>query len=184
MLKNNLLIAATVILLVLLAACSPQPPTPPPASPSPVPPAPSSPPDTAPTEPELPPAYQTTPPPDPEAPPAPTPTPEPVPETASRDIIQDNKGKLWDITHAREIYDMEPRYFNYGLGVGVIASVDEPTVLEEGDDGYPDPDSRVRVFGVDRNGEQRGYNVTDLSYHEVFNDVFPGDTDQYVAVTF
>jgi hypothetical protein len=79
---------------------------------------------------------------------------------------------------------MNPAYFNYGLGVGAIPSVDDPTIFEEGDAGYPDPDSRIRVFGVNHNGEQRAYNVDSLGRHEVFNDIYPGESNQYVAVTY
>ena len=82
------------------------------------------------------------------------------------------------------MYDVNPAYFNYGLGLGAISSVDEPTVLSEGDSGYPEPDSQTAVFGVDRNGEARAYSVRALTRHEVFNDVYPGESDQYVAVAY
>jgi hypothetical protein len=99
-------------------------------------------------------------------------------------IITDRTGREWDVTHARDVYGMNPDYFNYGLGVGAIPSVDEPTILEEGDPDYPSVDSRTPVFGVDHNGEQRAYSVNALTQHEVFNDFYPGDTDQYLAVAY
>ena len=102
----------------------------------------------------------------------------------NRIIITDRTGREWDVTHAREVYGMNPDYFNYGLGIGAIPSVDDPTVLEQGDPGYPDSDSRIPVFGVNHNGEQRAYSVIALSRHEVFNDIFPGESNQYVAVTY
>jgi hypothetical protein len=90
----------------------------------------------------------------------------------------------WDVTHARDVYGMDPDYFNFGLGIGAIPSVDTPRIAVEGDPDYPDPSSGVRVFGVDHNGEQRAYSVSDLTRHEVFNDEFPGESDRYVSVTF
>ena len=125
---------------------------------------------------------------------APTPTPSPVPipkpapepESDSKNTasIRDRTGRVWDVTHARDVYDMNPDYFNYGLGIGVIPSVDDPILLEEGDSGYPKQDSRMQVFGITHNGEQRAYSVSALSRHEVFNDIYPGDSNQYLAVTY
>ena len=103
---------------------------------------------------------------------------------SNRATIVDQTGREWDVTHARDVYGMDPDYYNYGLGVGRIPSVDEPTVIEVGDPRYPDSDSDIPVFGVDHNGEQRAYNIWALRRHEVFNDVFPGESDQYVAVTY
>ena len=99
-------------------------------------------------------------------------------------VITDRTGREWDITHAHNVYGMDPHYFNYGLGLGAINSVDDPTLLEEGDSGYPDPDSNIQVFGVNHNGEQRAYSVSALTRHEVFNDVYPGESNQYLAVTY
>ena len=99
-------------------------------------------------------------------------------------IITDRAGREWDVSHARDAYDMNPDYYNYGLGIGVISSVDNPVIIEEGDPGYPKQDSDIQIFGVNHNGEQRAYGVRDLTGHEVFNDVYPGESEQYVAVTF
>ena len=110
----------------------------------------------------------------------------PTPESESENtaFIKDRKNRSWDVTHARDVYDMNPDYFNYGLGIGAIPSVDNPTVLEEGDPGYPGSDSRIQVFGINHNGEQRAYSVSALTRHEVFNDVYPGASNQYLAVTY
>jgi ABC-type Fe3+-hydroxamate transport system substrate-binding protein len=116
--------------------------------------------------------------------PAPTPAPGPESESENPAVIRDRTGRVWDVTPARDIYDMNPDYFNYGLGIGAIPSVDNPTILEEGAPGYPDSDSRTQVFGVEHNGEQRAYSVRALTRHEVFNDIYPGDSNQYVAVTY
>ncbi len=77
--------------------------------------------------------------------PMPTPAPAPTPETERENpaIITDRTGRDWDVKHARDVYGMNPDYFNYGLGIGAIPSVDDPTVLEEGDSGYPEPDSHI-----------------------------------------
>jgi hypothetical protein len=117
---------------------------------------------------------------------APGPTPASAPESESENtaVIRDRTGRVWDVTHARDVYDMNPDDFNYGLGIGAITSVDDPTVLEEGDSGYPSADSRTQVFGVNHNGKQRAYSVSALSRHEVFNDVYPGESNRYVAVTY
>jgi hypothetical protein len=96
----------------------------------------------------------------------------------------DATGRLWDVTHARDVYGMNPDYYNYGLGIGAIPSVDDPTVLEKGDAGYPNPDSRLLVFGVEHNGEHRAYPVELLTWHEIVNDVYPGESDQYLAVAY
>ena len=122
----------------------------------------------------------------PAQPPSPAAAPELIPESELREpvFIRDRTGRVWDVTHARDVYDMNPHYFNYGLGVGAIPSVDSPTVLEETEPGYPSSNSQIKVFGIDHNGEQRAYSVSALTRHEVFNDVYPGESNQYLAVTY
>ena len=115
---------------------------------------------------------------------APSSAPSPETEGENTAIIRDRTGRAWDVTHARDVYGMNPDYFNYGLGIGAIRSVDDSTVLEEGDPGYPDSDSDIPVFGVNHNDEQRAYNFVALNRHEVFNDVYPGESEQYLAVTY
>ena len=154
-LKRSIVISVVILFALLFTACTTQAPNP---TPSPVP-------DPSPT-------------------PTPNPAPTPEPERENKVTIKDSRGRLWDITHARDVYDMNPDYYNYGLGIGAIPSVDEPTVLEEGAPGYPGSDSHTQVFGVNHNGEQRAYSVSALARHEVFNDIYPGDSNQYVAVTY
>ncbi|MFC1956135.1 hypothetical protein ACFLWZ_06420 [Chloroflexota bacterium] len=117
---------------------------------------------------------------------SPQPSPAPAPKSQSENpaIIIDRTGREWDVTHARDVYGMNPEYFNYGLGVGAIPSVDKPTVLEEGDPGYPSANSLTPVFGVNHNVEQRAYSISALTQHEVFNDIYPGDANLYVAVAY
>ena len=109
---------------------------------------------------------------------------EPPNTEESKAIVYDRNSRGWDVTYARDVYNMDPKYYNYGLGINAIPSVDDPVVLQEGDVGYPASDSNIRVFGVDHNGEQRAYSISDLSAHEVFNDTYPGESDQYLAITF
>ena len=99
-------------------------------------------------------------------------------------VIADRAGQDWDVSHAHDVYGMDPAYFNYGLGFGAIPSMDEPTVFSVGDLGYPQPESQAAVFGIDRNGETRAYDVRALTRHEVFNEVYPGESNQYVAVAY
>jgi len=99
-------------------------------------------------------------------------------------FITDRDGREWNVTHARDTSGMQPSYFNFGIGVDAIPSVDNPEILTEGDAGYPFADDEMAVFGVDHNGEQRAYPVSDLNRHEVFNDIFPGTSNRYIAVTF
>ena len=105
-------------------------------------------------------------------------------KNGDRAIITDRTGREWDVTHARDVYGMSTQFFNYGLGIGAIPSVDNPTVLQEGDLGYPDSNSPRPVFGVSHNGEQRAYSVRALKLHEVFNDIYPGESNQYLAVAY
>jgi len=115
---------------------------------------------------------------------APSTPPTPETERENMAIITDRTGREWDVTHARDEYDMDSRYYNYGIGIGAIPSVDHTRVITEGEPGYPSPDDSRRVFGVNHNGEQRAYSVSELSRHEVFNDAYPGESEQYVAVTY
>lgn len=110
--------------------------------------------------------------------------PAPAKDESKRLGIVDAKGREWDVTHAQREYGMEPKYFNFGIGVGAIPSVDDPRVLEVGDPGYPADDDTMRVFEVNHNGEQRAYPVGELTRHEVFNDVCPGSSHRYLAVSY
>ena len=99
-------------------------------------------------------------------------------------VITDRMGREWDVTHARDVYGLNPDFYNFGLGAGAIASVDNPGVIKPGEVGYPSSDSQIAVFEVNHNGEQRAYSVGALTRHEVFNDIFPGDSQQFLAVTY
>jgi hypothetical protein len=99
-------------------------------------------------------------------------------------IITDRTGRQWDVTHARDQYAMNPDFFNFGLGIGAIRSVDNPTILSKGDPGYSAIPESTDVFGVNHNGETRAYSKSALTRHEVFNDIYPGESNQYLAVAY
>ncbi len=105
-------------------------------------------------------------------------------ETSGKVFITDRTGRQWDITYAVEKYDMEPRFFNFGIGVGAIPSVDEPVVVAPQEARYPGSKKRFNVFGVNHNDEQRAYSVFEMSGHEVFNEKYPGESQQHVAVAY
>lgn len=102
----------------------------------------------------------------------------------NRSLITDRTGRNWDVTYARDNYGMNPDYYNFGLGIGVINSIDDPEIIREGNPDYPEDDDGFLVFGVNHNGEQRAYSVDSLARHEVYNDFYPGAANQHVAVTF
>ena len=99
-------------------------------------------------------------------------------------LITDRTGVRWDVSHAWEVYGMDPEFFNFGLGVGAIPSIDHPTAVTEGDTGFPDSSDQMTVFAVWHNDTARAYATSDLTAHEVINDVIEGETPQHVAVTY
>ena len=99
-------------------------------------------------------------------------------------FITDLTGRKWDVTHAFKAYNMNPNYYNFGLGVGAIPSVDNPKIMDESNAQFPSSDRRLEVFGVSHNGEERAYSTYALARHEVFNDKYPGGSHQYVAVAY
>ena len=55
---------------------------------------------------------------------------KPVNTPENRAIITDSDGRQWDVTHARDVYHMNPDYYNYGIGIGAIPSVDNPAIVK------------------------------------------------------
>jgi len=99
----------------------------------------------------------------------------------NRIFIVDNTGKEWDVTHAANVYGMQPDRFQFGLGPNAIRPIQNPKFLSPGDAGYPaDNDDRL-VIGSVFNGVNRAYPIDVLSSHEIVDDVF-GDT--HVAVAY
>lgn len=97
-------------------------------------------------------------------------------------VIVDRNGREWDISHAVKKYNMKSEYFNFGIGLGSIPSVDSPIVVEEDSREYPD--DNFSVFGVNHNEEQRAYSVWQMTRHEVFNEKYPGKAEQHVSVAY
>lgn len=86
--------------------------------------------------------------------------------------IIDATGKKWDVTYARQKYNMIPSQFQYGLGPYAIQPINDPSFLSPGDPGYPQNTDTFMVMGVTINGEARAYPMTILGSHEVVNDWF------------
>lgn len=107
-----------------------------------------------------------------------------VPEEPKQVIITDLTGRDWDITHAVNEYGMKAHWFQFGIGIGAIPSVDNPRVIIQGSPEFPDSDKALEIFGVDLAGEQRAYARYELSRHEIFNDVYPESNVRDVAVGY
>jgi hypothetical protein len=99
-------------------------------------------------------------------------------------IITDITGREWDITNAVAKYDMKARYFHFGIGIGAIPSVDNPTIISQDSPDFPDPDRAIEVFGTDINEDQRAYAKYELARHEIFNDDYPNSNYGKVAVGY
>ena len=99
-------------------------------------------------------------------------------------VIVDRDGREWDITHAVKAYKMESGYFNFGIGVGTIPSVDRPIIVDKDTSEYPKNTSHLPVFGVNYHEEQRAYDMVTMTRHEIVNDRYPGNSGQHVAVGY
>jgi len=108
------------------------------------------------------------------------------PDTSDKEetYLTDRTGRRWDITHAVTVYGMSPDYFNFGIGLGKIPSVDHPKIEDKTDPAFPSAEGEAAVIGVDYNGEQRAYAVEDMIRHEVFNENYPGDSGGNVSVAY
>jgi hypothetical protein len=100
---------------------------------------------------------------------------------SSRIFIIDHTGKEWDVTHAVNEYDFNPKNFQYGLGPFAIRPILEPNLLSPDDPGYPSVNESERVIGTVINGIARAYPLSILRNHEVVDEQF-GPT--YVAVAY
>jgi hypothetical protein len=89
----------------------------------------------------------------------------------SRVFITDKKGKKWDITHAIEVYGMEPEGWHQGIGQYAIRPINDPQILYSGMVGYPADSESFEVVGAYLpNGEARAYPLPMIYYNEVVND--------------
>ncbi len=88
-----------------------------------------------------------------------------------RTFIEDRTGKQWDVTYAVNELGMNADQFNYGLGPNAIRPITSPQFILPGDDDYPHDNFVFMVLGVTMGNEARAYRITDLSHHEVADDV-------------
>ena len=113
---------------------------------------------------------------------SPTATPGPqTTENAARAIIFDATGKPWDVTHARDNYNMPPGKFQFGLGPDAIKPIRNPRFASEGDPEYPASNDSFLVMGVDLAGDPRAYSISTMSAREVVDEKFG---DAHVAVAY
>ena len=101
--------------------------------------------------------------------------------TLSTIIIVDATGKAWDISHAVHEYGFDPEKFDFGLGPKSIRPIQNPTLVSEGQQGYPPNDWTRIVIGTAFNGDPRAYALEDMRVHEVVDEQFG---DAYVAVAY
>lgn len=90
----------------------------------------------------------------------------------------------YDVTEWFDVTDalVDPKRFDHGLGKDAIPSIDAPAFAEKGDPilaKYGDPD-KLRVIGVQVEGEAKAYPIRTMSKHELVNDTF-GDAHLTVA---
>lgn len=96
--------------------------------------------------------------------------------------IVDINNREWDITHAVNNYGMIEDHFQFGVGYGTIASIDNPLILEKEDPNFPGTDTSFAIFGTGIMGEKRAYSREQLTKHEILNDVFFQRPARYLAI--
>ncbi|RMF61547.1 MAG: DUF3179 domain-containing protein [Calditrichaeota bacterium] len=104
-----------------------------------------------------------------------------VQEDGDKILIIDRTGKEWDITHAVNVYGMNPDDFQFGLGPDAIRPILNPQHTQPGDPGHPDGNQTFLVIGTTINGDTRAYPIFVLKSHEIVDEQF-GDT--HVAVAY
>ena len=96
-------------------------------------------------------------------------------------LITDRTGKSWDVTHARDQYDLQPSGFQFGLGPFAIRPIMAPMMWSPGESGYPGSGEIFLVLATRLNGLTRAYPIAVMSRHEIANEKF-GQT--HVAVAY
>jgi hypothetical protein len=99
-------------------------------------------------------------------------------------FIKDRTGKEWDVTHAKEKYNMEPSQYEFGLGPFAIRPIQNPKMLSPGQSGYPDKSLTFLILGAklgEAQADVRAYPISVMSRHEIANEVI---ADQPVAVAY
>jgi len=95
--------------------------------------------------------------------------------------LVDQKGHIWDITTAVNLYGMQPDGWEFGLGKGAIAPLIEPAMVGPGQDRYPDDNETFQTIGVVVGEDARGYHKSRLSRNEVVDATIGGAK---LAVTY
>lgn len=103
------------------------------------------------------------------------------PESGPPVTLTDRTQVVWDISTAVYTYGFDRDGFEYGLGLGAIAPVNDPRFLEPGDADYPDADDDTDVIGLEIGAEVRAYPVRAVTFHEIVNDRLG---DAYVSVSY
>lgn len=104
-----------------------------------------------------------------------------VVEKNGKFFIEDNTGKLWDVTHAKNKYGMEPSEFQFGLGPNAIRPILNPRMISPGEPNYPDDSATFLVLATDLHNDPRAYPIEIMSIHEVADEKF---ADTHVAVAY
>jgi len=78
--------------------------------------------------------------------------------------IEDQKGKLWDVTQAKTLGFM-PESFQYGIGKNAFTPLDDSYLSDSSSSKYQNP----RVIGIADGEEARAYSVPKLRHHEIAN---------------
>ncbi len=107
--------------------------------------------------------------------------PKAVVERDGKVFIIDVTGKSWEVTHAKEMYGMEPHLFQYGLGLYAIRPILDPEMLSRGERGYPADNEIFLVLGTEIDNDARAYPLEVMSYFEIVDEKF-GNT--HVAVAY
>ena len=107
--------------------------------------------------------------------------PKAVVERDGKVFIIDVTGKSWEVTHAKEMYGMEPHLFQYGLGPYAIRPILDPEMLSRGERGYPADNEIFLVLGTEIDNDARAYPLEVMSYIEIVDEKF-GNT--HVAVAY
>jgi hypothetical protein len=104
-----------------------------------------------------------------------------VVEREGKVFIEDQTGKMWDITHAVDKYGFSAGNFQFGLGPFAITPINDPEMLSPGNAGYPDANDERLVIGTTINNDTRAYSLNVLSRHEIANERFG---DAFVSVAY
>ncbi len=78
--------------------------------------------------------------------------------------IIDRTGDRWDVTQAVTL-GFKPEKFQYGIGKNTFVTLDDSLLT----DGRSDLPKKMRVIGIEEEGDSKAYSVSRLSRHEISN---------------